>query len=184
MKFGGCVDPAQGCEEAVIRGTVKHATSQQDQPEREDIAILLHERQNGDLALYNILAQHRVAHPDALQIKVDGTRVLVDEVRDVRHVHACITFARNPELLAFELREDSQELVQEANKLLRDVLLVLRCRCALGETGANGLLDVEDAAKVRPGPFVLGGLRLTEVPVRIRYQYRALWLEVLRVCTM
>ena len=41
-------------------------------------------------------------------------------VTDMTH-----TFASQPELEAFQLRKDFQELIEEANELFRDIVLVL-----------------------------------------------------------
>ena len=50
----------------------------------------LHEAERGDLLLNEAPAERGVGDPDAFQVQV-GVRVLVQEVRDVRHVYSYLS---------------------------------------------------------------------------------------------
>ena len=96
------------------------------------------------------------------------------------------TFASDIEVLSLQLGKNVEELLEEANNLSRDIILVLQrmeseptlstnskvpaetyrnVRLALGEARADGLLEEEDAGQVRPAELVLRGLCLAIRPL-------------------
>ena len=93
-----------------------------------------------------------------------------------RNIHPCVTLASQVQVLALELFEDIEELLEEPDDLRCDIILVLQrmesvctlsfksrmsadayrnVRLSLGEARADGLLEEEDAGQVRPAELVL-----------------------------
>ena len=87
-----------------------------------------------------------VRNPEAIEGEVQVRRVLIDVVRKVyadlmsivtamisecevltRYVHARITLASQVQILALELLEDIEELLEEPDDLRRHIILVLQC---------------------------------------------------------
>ena len=58
-----------------------------------------------------------------------------------------LTYALSGEISLFTLQfgEDFQKLLQESNKLSSQIILVLDVRRSLGETGPDGLFNIQDA---------------------------------------
>lgn len=73
--------------------------------------------------------------------------------RDVGDVHAAVGGAGNVDLVALE-GEGGDEVFPEAEELLGDVELRGGGWGALGEAGADGLVDPDDVGEVVPAPFV------------------------------
>ena len=87
--------------------------------------------------------QRTVRNPEPVQCQIQVRGVLVDVVGQVYHqhqrctaadwtvsltrnVHPCITLASQVQVLALQLREDLEELLEEAYDLSSDIILVLQ----------------------------------------------------------
>lgn len=101
-----------------------------------------------------VVRQTGVCDHHALEVVVLGVVLLNEMVADVRDVETCIRLASEVDLLSVQVK-GVDEVVEEASKHARDIILILLGDLANGEASANGLVDVEHVRQVGPGPWVL-----------------------------